>query len=49
MGGYPPHGTVPGGFPIPGGAATERAAVTAEDGRKVGVHLGGGDEIGGGV
>ena len=39
----------PGGFPIPGGAATYRAAPTAEYGCKLGVHLGGGGERGGGV
>ena len=49
MGGYPPHGTGPGGFPRPGVMATDRAAATAEVGRKVVVHLGGGGERGGGV
>ena len=42
MGGYPPHGTGPGEFQILGGSATERADSMAEDGRKVGVHPGGG-------
>ena len=28
MDGYPPHGTGLGGFPRPGGAATDRAAAT---------------------
>ena len=39
MGGYPPHGTGPGGFPRPGGAATYGVYSTAEAVRKVGVHL----------
>ena len=49
MGGYPPHGTVPGGFTRPGGAATTREASTEEAGWDMGVHLGGGGKIGGGV
>ena len=45
-----PHmGWVLGGVPRPGGAATYGAAATAEVGRKVGLHLGGGGKIGGGV
>ena len=44
MGGYPPYGMGTGGFPVPGGAATEGAASIAEVGREMGVHLGGGDE-----
>ena len=42
MGGYPPHGTGPGGFPVPGGAATDREAATVEARQEVGVNLGGG-------
>ena len=49
MGGYPPYGTGPGGFPIPVGTATDGAAATAEVGQKVVVHLSGGGERGGGV
>ena len=49
MGGYPPHGTGPGGVPIPGGAATEGADATAEVVQKVGVHLSRVGEIIGGV
>ena len=49
MGGYPPHGTGTGGFPIPCGAATYREAVTEEVGRRMGVHRGRGDKRGGGV
>ena len=49
MGGYPSYGTVPGGFPRPGGEATDGAASTVEVGRKLGVNLGGGRERGGGV
>ena len=48
MGGIPPHGTDPGGVPIPGGTATGGAADTVDVGRKLGVHLGGGGKIGGG-
>ena len=33
VGGYPLHGTGPGGFPIPGGAVNYGAAATAEVGR----------------
>ena len=40
--GYPPHGTGPGGFPVPGGAATDREAATVEARQEVGVNLGGG-------
>ena len=39
MGGYPPYGTVPGGFPGTGCAATERADTTAAVRREVGVHI----------
>ena len=49
VGGYPLHGTGPGGSPRPGGTATDRAAATSEFGWKVGVHLGGGGNRGGGV
>ena len=49
VGGYPLHGTDPGGFPRPGGAATDGAATTEEVGCKVVVHLGGGGERGGGI
>ena len=48
MGGYPPHETGPEGFPRPGDVATDRVDSTAEDGWKVGVHLEGGGERGGG-
>ena len=45
-----PHmGRVLGGFQIPGGTATDGASATAEFRWKVGVHLGGGGERGGGV
>ena len=46
---YDLPGTVPRGFLIPGGAVTDRTASISEDGRKVGVHLGVGNERGGGV
>ena len=49
MGGYPLHGTGPGGSPIPGRVVTDGAAVTVEFGWKVGVHLGVGGERGGRV
>ena len=49
MGGYPPHGTGPGGFLGLGGAATDVESSTEEAGRKVVVHLGGGGESGDGV
>ena len=49
MGGDPPHLKVTGGFPRPGGAATDGAVAMAEVGQKVGVHLGRGGERGGGV
>ena len=44
MGGYPPHGTGTGDFPRPGGTAPDKAADTAEVGRKVVLQLGGVDE-----
>ena len=47
MGVYPPHGTVAGGFPIPGDAATAGAAATEEVGWDMRVHLGIGSKIGG--
>ena len=49
MGGYPLHGTGPGGFPISGGAVTDRAASTEKVGWKVGIHLKGDGKRGGGV
>ena len=49
MGGYPPHGKVPGGFPIPGGSATDGADATEEVRLKVGVHLDRVGKRGGGV
>ena len=49
VGGYYPHGTGPGGLPIPGGTATVRADATKEVGWWMGVHLDGGGDIGGGV
>ena len=49
VGGYPPHGTITGGFIGPGGAATYGAAPVAEARWEVGVHLGGGDKSGGRV
>ena len=49
VGGYPPHGTGPGGFPRPGGAVTDGEDAMVEVGRKLGVHLGGGGKRGGGV
>ena len=49
MGGYPPHGTRPGGVSIPGGAATDGAAAKSEVGWDMGVHLDGGGNIGGRV
>ena len=48
MGAYLPHGTGPGGVPIPGGAATDRLDSAAESGRKMGEYLSGGGQIGGG-
>ena len=44
VGGYPPHGTGPGGFLGPGDVATDGAAPTEEARWEVGVHLGGGGE-----
>ena len=49
VGGYSLNGMVTGGFPIPGGVATDRADATKEVVHKVGVHLGGGGNRGGGV
>ena len=49
MGGCPLHGTGPGGFPIPGGSATDVEAATLEVGREMVVHLGRGGNRGGGV
>ena len=49
VGGYSPHGKGPGRFTITGDVVTDRAAVTAEVGRDMGVHLGRGSERGGGV
>ena len=40
VGGYPPYGTGPGGFPVPGGTATDGADPVVEARREVGVHLG---------
>ena len=45
-GGYSPHETGPGGFPVPGEAATDGAATATEAIREVGVHLSRGDESG---
>ena len=45
----PPHEMGAGGFPRPGGVATEETACTAEAGRKVGVQLGGSKKRGNGV
>ena len=49
MGGYPPHGTVPGGFPRPGGAAAGGEVTTADGRREMRAHLEGGGERGGRV
>ena len=46
---YHLYHTGTGGFPRPGGAATDGAAYTTEAGWKVGVHLDGGGERGGEV
>ena len=48
VGGNPLHGTGPGVFPRPSGAATDGVTSTAEVGHNLGVHLGGGGERGGG-
>ena len=45
----PLHGKVHGGFPVPGGAATDGVAPATEDIRELGVHLGKGGESGGRV
>ena len=45
----PPHGMVPGGFPGPGGTATDGAATTEEVVQYMVVHLGRGVKRGGGV
>ena len=42
----PPHGTGPGGFPIPGGVATYRAYSMAEAGQKVVSREEAGDTVG---
>ena len=47
VGGYPPHGTGPGGSPGPGGAAADGAAPVAEAIQEVDVHLGDSGESGG--
>ena len=49
VGGYPPYGSGPGGFPRPGGASTDGAVAAAEVRQDMGLHLGGGGERGGGV
>ena len=49
MGGYPQHGTGPGEFPGPYGAATDGADPVAEARRKVGLYIGGGGKRGGKV
>ena len=49
VGGYPTHGTGPGGFLGTGGAATYGEASTVEVGQYMVVHLGGGGKRGGGV
>ena len=50
MGGYPSHGTGPGGFPRPGDAANDGSDATAEVVCKVVVQLGGsGKRVGGGL
>ena len=49
MGGYPLHGTGPGGFPVPGGVTADGEAPAAEAIWEVGVHLGSGGDNGGGV
>ena len=46
MGGYPPYGTVTGGFPSRGVAATDGVSSNAEVGWKLGVQLGRGGKIG---
>ena len=43
------HGTGPGVFLRPGGAATDGVATTAEVRQDMGLHLGGGGDRGGGV
>ena len=49
MGGYPQHGTGTGGFPRTCGMLNDGVASTAEFGRNMGAHLGGGGERGGRV
>ena len=49
VGGYPPYGTVTGGFPGPGGAEIDREDPMTEARWEVVVHLGGGGKIVGGV
>ena len=49
MSGYPPHGTGTGGFPVPGGVATDGEDSMAEVGWEMEVQLGGGGKRGGGV
>ena len=39
----------PGKFPVPGGAATDGEDTMVEVGREMWVHIGGGDDRGGGV
>ena len=46
MGGYPPYGTVTGGFPSRGVAATDGVSSNAEVGWNLGIHLGGCVKIG---
>ena len=48
MGGYPPHGPVPGGVPGPGGPAIYGVDTVAAGRREVEVHLVGGGKGGGG-
>ena len=49
VGVHPLHGTGPGGFPGPGGAAADGAAAIVEVRWEMGVHLGRSGERGGGV
>ena len=48
MVGHTPYWQGPGGVPLPGGAASDRADPAAENRQEVGVHLGGNGKGGGG-
>ena len=49
MGGYPPHGTGPGGFPVPGGAVIDGTAPAVVGILEVVVHPDRDGEVKGGV